>query len=125
MRKYIREVRVSQLFTCALLSPLIAVGIWLFYGLWGRFWIEETYQPLYIVLGIVVSYVCLRQFLIGLVLLYQAFAPKEMRESCLFEPTCSTYMILAIKKYGIIVGITKGILRLMRCKPPNGGKDEP
>jgi putative component of membrane protein insertase Oxa1/YidC/SpoIIIJ protein YidD len=34
-------------------------------------------------------------------------------------------MILAIKKYGIIKGIYKGIKRLLRCHSPNGGIDYP
>lgn len=49
----------------------------------------------------------------------------SMRDSCRFIPTCSTYMIMAINKYGLIIGIIKGIKRLIRCKPPNGGIDYP
>ena len=66
-----------------------------------------------------------RCFLIGCVLMYKAYAPMSIRQECRFHPTCSTYMILSIQKYGIIVGVIKGIRRIIRCKPPNGGEDWP
>ena len=62
---------------------------------------------------------------IWLVQLYQNLAPDKVRNRCLFEPSCSNYMILAIEKYGFFKGVAKGIGRLMRCTPPNGGIDEP
>ena len=42
----------------------------------------------------------LRRFSIFLIKLYQHFAPMKLRERCVFTPTCSDYMISAIKKYG-------------------------
>lgn len=63
------------------------------------------------------------RFFIGLVRIYQRVAPKVIRGKCRFEPCCSDYMILAIQKYGVRKGIKKGINRVMRCKPPNGGID--
>ncbi|MCL2062189.1 MAG: membrane protein insertion efficiency factor YidD [Firmicutes bacterium] len=57
--------------------------------------------------------------------LYQRFARDMLRMSCRFTPTCSQYMILAIKKYGWRRGVLKGIKRLARCKYPNGGEDYP
>ena len=32
---------------------------------------------------------------------------------------------LSIEKYGAIKGLIKGCIRLLRCHPPNGGRDEP
>ena len=125
MRSRIREVRVWHLITYALLPPVIVLIARLSYVYVGQVWLEEQYLALYIVACILISYFCLRRFLIGLVLVYKAFAPSSLREGCRFEPTCSTYMILAIKKYGVVVGLIKGILRILRCKPPNGGIDEP
>ncbi len=57
--------------------------------------------------------------------IYQRYAPEEMRLRCLYTPSCSEYMILAIQKYGCIRGIIKGIKRLRRCHYPNGGEDYP
>ena len=57
--------------------------------------------------------------------LYQNKASDETRLRCVFEPSCSEYMILAIQKYGWLIGVIKGIRRLFRCHPPNGGQDYP
>ena len=70
-------------------------------------------------------FVFLKPFFIVTVLNYQKFAPEELRRSCLFTPTCSEYMLLAIDKYGFIKGVIKGVKRLLRCHPPNGGVDYP
>jgi len=44
---------------------------------------------------------------------------------CRFHPTCSTYGIQAIQKYGIVKGGIKTIWRVLRCNPFNkGGVDE-
>lgn len=62
---------------------------------------------------------------IWMVHVYQHFAPDGLRLRCVYEPSCSEYMILAVKKYGCIRGLWKGIKRLRRCHPPNYGKDYP
>ena len=53
--------------------------------------------------------VTIKETVINLILLYQKFASEKLRNSCLFEPSCSEYMILAIEKYGFIKGFIKGI----------------
>ena len=62
---------------------------------------------------------------IWMVYVYQRFAPDGLRLRCVYEPSCSEYMILAVKKYGCIRGLWKGIKRLRRGHPPNYGKDYP
>ena len=59
------------------------------------------------------------------VLLYQKLAPNHVRNRCVFEPSCSSYAILALDKYGIVIGGIKTIGRFSRCKLPNGGEDYP
>ncbi|SIO57848.1 hypothetical protein SAMN05444166_5504 [Singulisphaera sp. GP187] len=45
---------------------------------------------------------------------------------CRFEPSCSRYMIGALRKYGLITGLRKGIGRVLRCHPWDpGGYDPP
>lgn len=66
----------------------------------------------------------LKKGIVWLVHFYQHFAPERMRLRCVFEPSCSEYMILAIEKYGVMRGLGKGIVRLFRCHPP-GGVDYP
>lgn len=66
-----------------------------------------------------------KKVVVWLVLAYQRYAPEKLRASCLFTPSCSEYMLLAIEKYGLYKGICKGIRRLLRCHRPNGGVDYP
>ncbi len=75
--------------------------------------------------SIVYISIVLKRGLIWLVHVYQHYAPDEVRLKCVFEPSCSEYMILSIKKHGAIFGVIKGISRLLRCHPPNGGCDLP
>lgn len=125
MKKQIREVRVSDIIKYFVVSQILIVITWVGYLLLSK------YQPLpFTALYLLPVFILLtirftRNLLIGMVLLYKAYAPLELRSKCRFEPTCSTYMIMSLKKYGLIIGLIKGIIRLFRCKPPNGGRDYP
>lgn len=66
-----------------------------------------------------------KKILIWVIHLYQHYAPDQVRLRCLYTPSCSEYMILSIKKYGVIRGMWKGVKRLKRCHAPNGGEDYP
>ena len=44
--------------------------------------------------------------------LYQHYAPEEVRRRCLLKPTCSEYAIVVIKKYGLLIGGIKILIRL-------------
>ena len=65
------------------------------------------------------------RMLLQAISIYQNNAPKRLRNSCRYKPTCSNYMALAIEKYGAIIGLTLGVRRLFRCRIPNGGVDYP
>ena len=56
---------------------------------------------------------------------YRLVAPERVRQSCRFEPSCSEYAILALRKYGFIKGWRMTVSRLRRCCPLNGGEDVP
>ncbi|MFA6992569.1 MAG: membrane protein insertion efficiency factor YidD, partial [Candidatus Gracilibacteria bacterium] len=44
---------------------------------------------------------------------------------CKFSPTCSSYAILSITKYGVFHGGAKAIFRIFKCNPwSKGGIDE-
>ena len=124
MRKQIREIRIIDLFRYFFLPPVIVSAAWIIYSLLLRD-ISKAISAASLVAVILITYLSAKRFLIGAVLMYKAFAPMSLREQCRFEPTCSTYMIMAIKKYGIIIGLIKGICRIVRCHPPNGGVDYP
>lgn len=66
------------------------------------------------------------KMIVSLIRLYQRTAPKQLRESCRFKPSCSEYMILSLEKYGNVKGFLKGIIRIFRCNPFfKGGVDYP
>ncbi|WP_394698292.1 membrane protein insertion efficiency factor YidD [Labilibaculum manganireducens] len=67
----------------------------------------------------------MKSIFIAFIRLYQNTAPKRIRESCRFEPSCSEYMIISLNKFGVKDGLKKGIKRLRKCKPPYGGIDYP
>ena len=64
--------------------------------------------------------------LILLIRLYQLALSPLIGKNCRFTPTCSTYFILAVQKYGPFLGTLKGIWRILRCNPfCKGGEDYP
>ncbi len=48
---------------------------------------------------------------------YQLFISPLLPNTCRHLPTCSDYTIDAIKEYGVIRGIAKGLTRILRCNP--------
>jgi len=70
--------------------------------------------------------VALKPAIIGAIRLYQRYATEDIRRRCLFKPTCSEYAILAIQKYGVIRGMMKAYIRLLKkCKGRIYSIDEP
>lgn len=68
----------------------------------------------------------LSAFLIAGVRGYQYCIRPLLPPTCRFEPGCSQYFILAVQKYGPIVGAAKGVWRICRCNPYcQGGYDPP
>jgi ribonuclease P protein component len=66
-----------------------------------------------------------KKMIIKLIKFYQSHRPKRL-PCCRFCPSCSEYMVLSIKKYGI-KGVLKGLWRIARCNPfnKNHGIDYP
>ena len=122
--KQIREVAIRHLFTYTLLSPLLLILLWTAFALVHERINGWVYWAI-LTIAVIASYYLCKRSAVGLVLAYKAFAPISVRNSCRYTPTCSTYMIMAINKYGLFIGVYKGIRRLLRCKPPHGGIDYP
>ncbi|EMR01208.1 membrane protein insertion efficiency factor YidD [Cesiribacter andamanensis] len=55
--------------------------------------------------------------LIGLVRLYQLFISPLLGSNCRHSPTCSAYMIGAIREWGPFRGTWMGLKRIGRCHP--------
>jgi uncharacterized protein len=61
-----------------------------------------------------------------LILIYQYSISPLLLPSCRFTPSCSEYIRQAIERYGLLLGIRLGALRLLRCHPFHpGGYDPP
>ena len=58
--------------------------------------------------------------------LYQLLISPLLGPRCRFHPTCSSYFIESVRKYGAIRGGWRGLRRICRCHPWNpGGYDPP
>jgi uncharacterized protein len=67
----------------------------------------------------------LKKIFIIPVRMYQLMISPLIPGACRFHPTCSEYMIQAIKKHGVIKGIALGMKRIGRCHPFGGSGYDP
>lgn len=51
----------------------------------------------------------------ALIRFYQKFISPHIPQSCLYHPGCSTYTLVSIKRFGVIIGLLNGFFRLFRC----------
>lgn len=56
---------------------------------------------------------------------YQRAISPLTPPACRFRPTCSQYMLLAIKRHGFVRGSWLGLKRLMKCHPFHPGGHDP
>ena len=68
----------------------------------------------------------MQEVYIRLIRLYKCAISPYLKTQCKFFPTCSEYSALAVRKYGLFVGMLKTCWRVLRCNPfSNGGIDFP
>ncbi|GAB4391889.1 MAG: membrane protein insertion efficiency factor YidD [Gammaproteobacteria bacterium] len=60
-----------------------------------------------------------------LITLYRWFISPVIGTHCRFYPSCSQYMLLAIKRFGIYHGLILGSKRLAKCHPWHSGGLDP
>ena len=48
---------------------------------------------------------------------YQLFISPMLPKTCRHLPTCSDYTIEAIQEFGVLKGITMGMVRILKCNP--------
>jgi len=65
-----------------------------------------------------------RYAVIGLIRAYQLLA-SPLPSPCRFSPTCSTYTLEAVKRYGVFRGSWLGLRRVARCHPFHPGGFDP
>lgn len=67
----------------------------------------------------------LRQIICLPIRFYQLLISPCLLSCCRFYPSCSDYALSAIQEWGIITGIWKACLRLLRCHPWSEGGFDP
>jgi uncharacterized protein len=66
----------------------------------------------------------MKHLFIGLIKIYQMLS-RLKRPTCRFYPTCSSYSIAALQKYGVFRGGWLSLRRIGRCHPFNPGGFDP
>ena len=70
--------------------------------------------------------------LVGFIRTYQKLVSPSLGANCRYRPTCSTYAIEAVTRFGVLRGGWLAVRRLGRCHPlrpggydpvPNGGAE--
>lgn len=56
---------------------------------------------------------------------YQRWISPTMPRRCRFEPTCSSYAVTAVRRFGLIRGLALAAWRLLRCNPFSHGGFDP
>lgn len=67
----------------------------------------------------------MRKILIGLIKLYQYAISPYLPPSCRYTPTCSSYAVEAIGRFGIFRGGWLAMKRVGRCHPWHEGGYDP
>ena len=56
---------------------------------------------------------------------YRVFLSPLKPPTCRFYPSCSTYTLDAVNRYGVTSGLWLGVKRLARCHPWHPGGFDP
>jgi len=67
----------------------------------------------------------LKKTLIKLIKLYKKFLSPLFPKRCRFYPSCSSYAIEALEKYGFFKGVFLAIKRIVKCHPFHSGGYDP
>ena len=68
----------------------------------------------------------MKRFLLFLIRFYRrSLSPRKRTPSCRYIPTCSSYAVTAIERYGALRGGWMAFWRLLRCNPFSKGGYDP
>jgi len=90
----------------------------------SKFQLKSSYKFFkYIILSFFKKIIA--SMLIGLVRFYQLAISPLYPAACRYTPTCSQYMIEAIREHGVLKGAWMGFKRISRCHPWGGSGYDP
>ena len=75
-------------------------------------WIKYIFYPFEIIFAFFIK-------------LYKLFISPLLPHTCRFSPSCSSYALKAIKRFGIIHGGYLSLKRILRCSPGHKGGNDP
>jgi len=67
----------------------------------------------------------MKQILLFIIKVYRKYLSPMKRSKCPYCPTCSTYGLIAVEKYGAIKGGGLTLWRILRCNPFSKGGYDP
>jgi putative membrane protein insertion efficiency factor len=65
------------------------------------------------------------QAIVGLILAYQKLVSPNLSTNCRYQPSCSQYVLEAVKRFGAMRGVMLGVRRIARCHPWHDGGFDP
>ena len=66
-----------------------------------------------------------KRAILFLIRVYRRYISPLFPPCCRFYPTCSTYAMQAVEKYGALKGGWLAVKRILRCNPFNDGGYDP
>ena len=67
----------------------------------------------------------MKRVLIALIRFYQTAISPYKKPCCKYYPTCSTYAIEAVERFGAFKGFWLALYRILRCNPFSRGGYDP
>jgi len=71
------------------------------------------------------SHSTFQRLAIALIIAYKRWLSPLLGNNCRFDPTCSSYAIEAINRFGVIKGCWLAGKRILKCHPLNAGGEDP
>jgi hypothetical protein len=67
----------------------------------------------------------MRTACVTVIRVYQRWVSPLLPPACRFEPTCSQYACDAIHRHGVLRGLGRTLLRVLKCHPFHPGGYDP
>ena len=67
----------------------------------------------------------MKYIVLGLIKFYRKFISPLFPPKCKYYPTCSTYALEAVRRYGAVRGTALSVWRILRCNPWSLGGIDP